>query len=309
MTTFIKPFWLISALLLMLLSGTALTEASEKVVLYDTVSGQKVSLNQLSERFSDYHIMIFGEYHDNTDLHHVEAEFLFASYNRNPQLTVSLEMFERDSQIELERYLAGEISEFTFLAQSRPWNNYVSDYRPLVEFAKDKGLPVVAANIPHSIATMYVRQGSLDDVNEPMKQYLPAVHRVLEGEYKQRFFAQMQEISAKRDGMKVLSEQTEAFYRAQCLKDDTMAESIVMSYRQHPGRKIIHYQGDFHSRFRLGIVGKLQALEPSLKILVITPVNVADFTDLSVKAKSFQADGDIVVFVKQDISNKSKSGS
>ena len=91
----------------------------------------------------------------------------------------------------------------------------------------------------------------------------------------------------------------EAFYRAQCLKDDTMAESILDHHRRYPDRKIIHYQGDFHSRYRLGVVEKLQALAPELKILVITPVYVDDFQRLSEKARTFQADGDIVVFVQQ----------
>ena len=100
--------------------------------------------------------------------------------------------------------------------------------------------------------------------------------------------------------MPVTAGQMEAFYRAQCLKDDTMAESIADHHRRYPDRKIIHYQGDFHSRYRLGVVEKLQVLEPELKILVLTPVYVEDFKHLPEKARSLQADGDIVIFVKKN---------
>ncbi|AJQ26560.1 ChaN family lipoprotein [Pelosinus fermentans] len=260
---------------------------------YETVSGKAVSVDDVSQLFRDYNVMIFGEYHDNQALHRLEEELLRTVYAQHSALTISLEMFERDVQQPLNDYLASDITETAFLAQSRPWPNYQSDYRPLVEFAKKEGLQVLAANIPRPMASHYARQSSLEGIDETMRQYLPAVHRTPDGEYKRRFFTQMQSVKA------MPKEQMEAFYRAQCLKDNTMAESIVEHYRHYPDRKIIHYQGDFHGRYRLGVVEKLQALEPSLRILVITPVLVDDFGDGAVKARNLQADGDIVVFVKR----------
>ena len=79
-----------------------------------------------------------------------------------------------------------------------------------------------------------------------------------------------------------------------------MAESIVEHLQRYPGRKIIHYQGDFHSRYRLGVVSKIRELEPSTRLLVITPAYVETFDGLAEKVRSLQADGDIVVFVKQE---------
>ena len=51
-------------------------------------------------------------------------------------VALSLEMFERDVQTVLDEYLAGLISERHFLLSSRPWKNYETDYRPLVEYAR-----------------------------------------------------------------------------------------------------------------------------------------------------------------------------
>ncbi|WP_371377782.1 ChaN family lipoprotein [Sporomusa aerivorans] len=297
MTTLLKPLWLLSILFLLLSGSIAQASEPETVLLYDTVTGRQVSLVELGERLTGYDVLLFGEYHDDDRLHRLEAAVLAAACARNPQLAVSLEMFERDVQPELDRYLAGEIAETVFLDRSRPWNNYTVAYRPLVELAKEKGLGVIAANIPRSVAAQYAREGSLDGVSEAMRQYLPAVHRYPDGEYKQRFYTQLQALPAQNSGMKVAPERLEAFYRAQCLKDDAMAESIARYYRQNPGRKIVHYQGDFHSRSRLGVAEKLQALEPAVKILVIAPYYAADFTDLPAQARHLRADADIIAFL------------
>jgi uncharacterized iron-regulated protein len=299
MATVSKLILTLGLMVVFLLSGTALAGKPEEALLYDTVSGRSISLRELGKRVSSHDILIFGEYHDSGPLHRLETAVLSAGHARSPQLAVSLEMFERDVQAELDGYLAGEIAEPALLERARPWKNYGSDYRPIVEFAKARGLPVLAANIPRAVATQYARQGSLDGVHETLRQYLPKVHRAPDGEYKRRFFAQMQGMNAGKSGMKVAPEQLQAFYQAQCLKDDTMAESIAMYHQRYPGRKIIHYQGDFHSRYRLGVVEKLQALAPALRILVITPVYVDEFDDLPGRARSLQADGDIVVFVKR----------
>lgn len=277
------------------------TEASSKdeYRVYDTAAGKPLNLTQLSETSNNYDVVVFGEYHDNQILHSLEADLLTGVYEQHPNVAVSLEMFERDNQEILNAYLAGRVSEAAFLEQSRPWPNYRSDYRPLIEFAKEEGLRVLAANIPRSVAAHYARRGTLDGIDDTLLPHLPRIHRAPDGEYRQLFLAQMQAMSNKHSAMPVTDSQMEAFYRAQCLKDDTMAESIVDHHRRYPDRKIIHYQGDFHSRYRLGVVEKLQALEPELRILVLTPVYVEEFKQLPEQARSLQADGDIVIFVKK----------
>lgn len=300
MNTRYTIFFITVVLGVLLLSPAVQAGSKENFRLYATASGKAVSVAELQNW--DYDVLIFGEYHDNPVLHGLEAELLKQAFARHSKLAISLEMFERDVQQPLDAYLAGEISESAFLEQARPWNNYQQSYRPLVEFARVHKLPVLAANIPRSVASHYARQGTLDGIDMAMQPYLPVVHRIPDGEYKRRFFTHMQELSTGNSGMKVAMEKLEAFYQAQCLKDDAMAESIVRYHDHNPGGKVIHYQGDFHSRFRLGVAGKVQALAPALKMLVLTPVYVAAFTDLAVQAKRLQADGDIVVFIRQDSS-------
>jgi uncharacterized iron-regulated protein len=79
---------------------------------------------------------------------------------RKKKCRPSLEMFERDVQIVLDEYVKDLITEKKFLDDSRPWNNYKTDYRPLVEYAKQNKLPVIAANAPRRYINMVSRGGA-----------------------------------------------------------------------------------------------------------------------------------------------------
>ena len=85
-------------------------------------------------------------------------------------------------QIVLDEYLNGLISEDHFLLSSRPWKNYKTDYRPLVEIAKQNKLSVIAANAPRRYVNMVSRNGrdSLNGLSKQAKEWLaplPTVSR------------------------------------------------------------------------------------------------------------------------------------
>jgi uncharacterized iron-regulated protein len=52
----------------------------------------------------------------------------------------------------MSEYLAGSIQERDLLRDARPWPNYTNDYRPMVELARSRGLPVICANAPRRYA-------------------------------------------------------------------------------------------------------------------------------------------------------------
>ncbi len=283
---------------LLLLAGPTGARASEAACRIYTAAGQPVTVEALAELMDHYDVVVFGEYHDNTVLHSLELELLKKTFARQPQLALSLEMFERDVQGDLNDYLSGRIAEQEFLAKSRPWKNYQEAYRPLVAFAGVNSLPVVAANIPRALAAQYAQTGSLDGIPAAMKRYLPQVHLAPAGEYRQQFMAYMTEnVSSAR--MPVTPDKLDNYYKAQCLKDDTMAESIVSFLQLHPDYKLIHYQGDFHSRGRLGVVEKLQLLNPALKVAVITPIYTANTDGLPELLARYPNVGDVVVFLSR----------
>ena len=205
---------------------------------------------------------------------------------KGAKLALSMEMFEADNQDKLNKFLAGTLSEENFLAASRPWPNYGTDYAPLVNFAKEKKMPVIAANVPRFLAAHVAKNNaSTEGVEAQYQQWLPKHTYAPEGAYKDKFYAQMSSPAAP---MKMPPARLAAVYAAQCLKDDKMAESIAAFADAHQNMQILHINGCFHSDAHLGTTQKLEALRPELKVAVITP--------LERKQKSEKPAGDFVVW-------------
>lgn len=281
MNKYIKTIALGMALLCM---GAGAASAAQ---FSDADSGKELNAAQLAKRLQKYDVVFFGEFHDQGEIHAAEAELLQAMHKlQGDKLALSMEMFEADNQDKLDKFLAGDLSEEDFLATSRPWPRYKTDYAPLVNFAKEQKMPVLAANVPRFLAAHVAKNnGSVAGIEEQYLQFLPEHTYAPEGAYKDKFYAQMNSPEAP---MKMPPARLAAVYAAQCLKDDKMAESIAAFSDAHKEMQILHINGCFHSDAHLGTTQKLEALRPKLKVAVITP--------LERKQKGVQPAGDFVVW-------------
>ncbi len=259
-------------LILVICFGLGVAMASDYRIL-KAKNGKTLSLEALAKDLGKYDLIFFGEFHDNATIHALQRDIL-PLLDKKRELVLSFEMFERDVQSELDAYIEGWKSEADFLANSRPWGNYESDYKPLIEYAKAHKLSAIAANVPRRLAGQLVRQGLgfREQLDESEQKWLPALHTYPEGDYKKAFYAMMQGMDGH--GMEA---DLELLYQAQCLKDDAMAESIVQAFNLKPEARIIHFNGDFHSRSFLGTVSRVKAAKPKLKVAVITPVYSSDW--------------------------------
>jgi uncharacterized iron-regulated protein len=213
-------------------------------------------------------------------------------------------MIERDVQALLDRYVAGEIPESTFVADSRPWNNYNDDYRPLVEFAKARGWPVVASNIPRPLASAVSRNGLavFDTLNATTRGWAAADNQCrTDTKYGRKFTALMGGMGAHGDAA-MPAAAMERFYAAQCVKDEAMAESIARALDAHPDAVIVHAAGGFHVEQSLGTVervtrrvkaGQTQRREVKQVVVMFRPVDNLD----AVKAGEHRDLGQYVVYV------------
>jgi uncharacterized iron-regulated protein len=88
----------------------------------------------------------------------------------------------------------------------------------------------------------------------------------------------------------------ERFYFAQCIKDETMAESIAKAYNESPAPKplIVHYNGAFHSDYRLGTAARAKQRLPkaNLKVISFVPVDNLD----TINVDEYRKRGDYIVF-------------
>ena len=263
--------------ILMILTAAILASqlAAVNYRIISTQTGKDIDLRSMAKDLSKSDVVFFGEKHDDAIIHSLQRQLLPSLHKNQKRLILSFEMFERDVQSAVDAYLKGEITEAEFLQQSRPWGNYDPDYKSLLEYAKREGLPVVAANIPREYASRVVRNGSefLETLSPAEKALMAREISAPPGSYKDSFLHTMGMVTAH--GMPGDANVMDRLFYAQCMKDDTMAESIKMALDAHPKYMLIHYNGDFHSRSYLGTVERLKSRNPKLRIKIIS----YEFTD------------------------------
>ncbi|MEC6822436.1 ChaN family lipoprotein [Photobacterium piscicola] len=264
-------------------ANNTLASTSTATTMYDytiaSPQGEPLSVVQLAQALRDADIILVGEWHSHPAAHLLQAQLLIALYQQNPKITLSMEQFTRDKQLILNDYLAGNIGEKTLIKEANAWPNYDSDYRPLVEFAKQNNVDVIAANAPKSIVRCVGRQGPEYLNKLPPNERLWAARSLTlaTDAYQQTFIASMHHGDEA---------QTKRQFAAQTTWDDTMAESMVDYLKQHPQQQIIHIAGRFHTAEGLGTASRIQARNPKLKIMMVTPIsnqvtlhaNAPDFT-------------------------------
>ncbi|HEY0658540.1 MAG TPA: ChaN family lipoprotein [Pyrinomonadaceae bacterium] len=241
--------------------------------------GNPTNIDKLIEEIGKSDVVFLGEQHDDTVAHALQLKIfisLHEKYGSQRKPVLSMEMFERDVQTVLDEYLKNQISETHFLSSSRAWGNYKTDYRPLIEFAKEKNIEVIAANAPRRYVNMVSRLGrdSLEQLSPEAKKWLAPLP-----------FGEPSPAYAKKFNA-LMGSQTEVInphnpmLASQTLWDATMAYSIAEKLRQNKKALILHLNGSFHTENRLGTVEHLLKNRPKTKILVVTmryENNFADF--------------------------------
>ncbi len=118
--------------------------------------GQPASYDELLNAAAASDIVLFGELHNNPISHWLQLELSTDLHaHAGTDLVLGAEMFEADNQVILDEYFSGLIMERHFTSEARLWNNYDTDYRPLVELARENSLAFIATNIPRRYAAWY----------------------------------------------------------------------------------------------------------------------------------------------------------
>ena len=261
-------------LLLLLTISTGLFSFSQEKPayrLYDS-EGKKAKYQKMIEDISAADVVFYGELHDNPIAHWLEYE-VTTDLNKiaGKDLTMGAEMFEADNQLLLDEYLGLKYDADKFEAEAKLWKNYKTDYKPLVEFARENDLPFIATNIPRRYASMVSRGGFevLDSLTPAAKNYIAPLPIPYDPEVK--CYKDMMSMHGM-PGMG--AKPNENLPKAQAAKDATMAHFILQNFRQ--GGIFIHYNGSYHSDNYQGIIYYLKMYRPDIKVATITTVLQAD---------------------------------
>ena len=229
-----------------------------------TKKGKKVKFERMVNQLLKYDVVLFGENHDNSINHWLELQLTKALYSKKgSDLVLGAEMFERDNQSQLNAFLAGELKEKDLKDSIRLWNNYTTDYHPLIDFAKTHHLKFIATNIPRKYASQVYKEGlkSLDFLPANEKKWMMKLPVIVDMETPG--YTEMLEMMFGH-----VEEGGINFVAAQAVKDATMAESILHHWSQ--GKLFLHYNGNYHSKEYGGIYWYLKKQNPNLKIAVIS---------------------------------------
>ena len=268
--------------------------------IYDTKAARFVPFSRLAHAMRGVDVVFFGEQHDDPATHAAELAVL-ATLGAREQVVLSMEMFERDVQPLLDRYLAGAVNEKDFLAGSRPWDRYTTDYRGMVELARIRGWPVVAANVPRRIASAVNKLGLavLDTINATERAYAAKDNSCPKDAYYKKFVGEMTGHGANA-GPQLSEASMDRIYQAQCVKDETMGESVAAALvKGGRGAVVFHVDGQFHSDGRMGTVERARRRAPSAKTLVLSAIPLADLAKAN--GAAYAERGDFVLFTRAPI--------
>ena len=273
------------------LAGAAAALQAQSYVpqrVYDSRHHRFADFEAMLANVSTADVVFVGEQHNDPNTHRLELAVLEGLARRRVNMILAMEMFERDVQEPLDHFAMGHTSEDEFLKTSRPWPRYATDYKPLVDFAAAHDWPIVASNVPRPIASEVSRTGLgiLESKTDREKTWFASDLECPVGDdYYKRFVEAMgghpgppgPPGSSGRSGPAI-----EKFYDAQCLKDETMGESIARAWQAGAtgGKRplVVHINGAFHSDYHEGTAARVGRRLHGKRIVVVSilPVDEID---------------------------------
>lgn len=266
-----------------------------------TRTQQRFDFANFVEQLSDKRVVLVGEVHDRYEHHLNQLAVLRAMHTQSPQLAIGVEWFQQPFQKALNDWLAGRIDEETLLRQSEYYVRWGYDFRllrPILDFAKQHNLPVIALNAPTEITRQIARSG-IDSLNDTDRAQIPAVIHPPDRSYLQRLRSIFEQHAQGE-------RQFEYFVSVQRVWEETMAANALSYLKQYPDKRMLILLGEGHMQAGGGVPDDLArdlAID-SISTVLTRPLETrtateADYTLLSA-AQSLTAKGKLGVWLTQD---------
>lgn len=242
-----------------------------------TKDGKSISYSKMVAELQKADVVLFGEQHNDPIAHWLQLEVAKDLHTvHQKSFAIGAEMFEADVQLLLNEYLAGLISDNNFEQESRPWQNYKTDYKPVIRYAKAEAIPFIATNVPRRYAAMVAARSlkALNELSDDAKKYIAPLPIVVDTN-----LPGYKNMLAMFGNSTHGNTKSENIVQAQALKDATMAHFILEQLKSN--RKVLHLNGAYHSDNFEGIGWYLKQGNSKVKVLTITTVLQEDLEKLS----------------------------
>ncbi|MCB1864858.1 MAG: ChaN family lipoprotein [Chromatiales bacterium] len=230
-----------------------------------------VDFSELVERLADKRVVYLGEQHDRYDHHLFQLEVARALHAQGRALAIGVEWFDQSVQGVLDEYLAGAIDEPAMLDRTDYYRRWGYDFRmlrPVLRFARDRGLPVLALNAPRELTERIGREG-IDSLLPAERAQLPAELDFSNQAYDAFLRGMLEQHDGARD--------FERFRTVQIVWDETMAQNAADFLRERPESRMLVIAGAGHLIHRYGIPDRVARRVPGLRTVVLLNVEGDEF--------------------------------
>ncbi len=239
--------------------------------IWDVGAGRFIDADRLPTRLATARFVLLGEKHDNADHHHLQAWLLRELIARGRRPAVGFEMFETTDAPAIARHLAAVPRDAAGLGDAVDWRRSGWPpwelYRPIAAAALEAGLPIVATNLPRTVARTLSRQG-VAGVDPALAARL-GLDRPLPPERQAPMATEIRDAHCGQipEGM------VGGMVAAQRARDAQMARSLAEAATADGGLLIA---GAGHVRTDRGVPVDLAALAPGARVLSVAFVEVRD---------------------------------
>ncbi len=223
--------------------------------------GRTFARGQAVDRLSAARIVLVGEHHDNVRHHEAQLRIIQALQRSGQAVAIGLEMFRRDDQALLDKWIAGKIGEEEFLPYYLDNWNYGWDlYGPIFLYARQQGIPMVGLNVSRKITSQVANHG-FGSLSREQQGQLENIACNVTREY--RDFIR-RAYGAHGHGRMDFNR----FCEAQLVWDSTMALNAVAFLEKHPRRIMVLLAGSGHAR-KMGIPTQIERINPMPYVVVL----------------------------------------
>lgn len=227
--------------------------------------GQSLDPDTALAALANNRVVFIGENHERYDHHLNQLALIRHLHQADPQLTIGLEMFQQPAQPHLDAYIAGRLDEQQLLEKSGYFNHWGYDYRlyrPILRYAREHRIPLLALNVPTAVSRKVARSG-LSGLTAEERGWVPAQIDRSDTAYRDR----LKTVYDQHRGL--LDTDFEHFLEAQLLWDEAMAERAARYLKEHPKRRLAVLAGNGHLVYGAGIPRRLQQRLPVAAAIVL----------------------------------------
>jgi uncharacterized iron-regulated protein len=212
------------------------------------------TMEQIIPALADKRVVFIGEQHTRYDHHLTQLEIIRRLHALQPQLAIGMEMFQQPFQRYLDEYVAGSIDQQTMLRATeyyRRWRMDFRHYAPILNYAHEHGLPVIALNVSTEL-THKVGHAGLNGLSNDDRQQLPAYIEPADAAYRKRIKTVFDYHPDNEE------HDFEHFLEAQLLWDEGMAKRAAAFLEVHPDHQLVVIAGNQHLAWGNTIPQRLQ---------------------------------------------------